>query len=356
MKIIQIMPEFGLGGAEIMCENLVYGLKKSGNTIIVVSLFRYCSAITDRMENAGIDVRYFGKKPGIDCTMIPKLFRLFRVEKPDVVHTHRHCLQYVVPAAVLAGIRCRVHTVHSIASKENNRLGRMLNKVFFRWFGVVPVGLSDQVQKTIVEEYGLSKERVPVVFNGIDLSRCNAKKNYGRNGKFKILHIGRFVEAKNHKGLLEAFLMFYRNHPDSVLYLIGDGQKREEIESYIKENGLNGAVVLLGLQDNVYDYLHGADIFTLPSLYEGVPMTLVEAMGTGLPIVATMVGGVPDMLDNTCSILTEISSYDINEAFERYYLDEKLRATHGKRAKQVAERFSSEVMTRGYLKVYVRGA
>ena len=94
MKIIQIMPEFGLGGAEIMCENLTYGLKKSGHTVIVVSLFDYHSPITKRMEQNNIDIRYMNKRSGLDLSMIFRLIKLFSKEKPDVIHTHRHVLQY----------------------------------------------------------------------------------------------------------------------------------------------------------------------------------------------------------------------------------------------------------------------
>ena len=78
MKIIQIMPEFGVGGAEIMCENLTYGLDKSGHTVIVVSLFDYHSPITKRMEQKGIDVRYMNKHSGLDISIIFRLIKLFR--------------------------------------------------------------------------------------------------------------------------------------------------------------------------------------------------------------------------------------------------------------------------------------
>ena len=122
MKIVQIMPEFGLAGAETMCENLTYELIKLGHNVIVVSMYDYHSPITERLEKAGVDVRYLGKKPGLDFSMIGKIKKLLKKNKVDVIHTHRYCAQYAIPAAITAGVKLRVHTVHNIAEKEKNYL------------------------------------------------------------------------------------------------------------------------------------------------------------------------------------------------------------------------------------------
>lgn len=352
MKIIQIMPEFGLAGAEIMCESLTYELIKLGHSVIVLSMYDYHSAITERMEAAGVDVRYLGKKPGLDFSMIGKMKKIFKEEKPDAVHTHRYVMEYAVPAAVMAGVKRRVHTVHNVARKENTKTARMLNKIFYKCFGAVPVALSGLIQGTVAEEYKIKKEKIPVIFNGINLSKCRPKESYEINGNFKILHIGRFSEQKNHIGLLKAFQMFHEKHPDSELWLIGDGEKRVEIEEYVKDNALTSAVKFLGLQSDVYGYLHDADIFTLPSLYEGIPMTLIEAMGTGLPIAATAVGGVPDMLDSSCAALIQADGDELISAFEEYYINADKREAHGSMAKEKSEAFSSAKMCESYLKVY----
>lgn len=352
MKIVQIMPEFGLAGAEIMCENLTYELIKLGHDVIVVSMYDYHSAITERLEEAGIDVRYLKKKLGVDFSMIKKIEKILKESKADVVHTHRNCAQYAVPAAIMAGIKCRVHTVHSIAEKENGKLARKLNRFFFIHRQAVPVALSDLVRDTIVKEYGIKKEDIPVIYNGINLSECHLKTDYSVDGNFKILHIGRFSEEKNHIGLLKAFNIFYDKHPDSELWLIGEGKNKTEIEQYVKENELVAAVKFLGQQSNVYGYLHDADIFTLPSLYEGIPMSLIEAMGTGLPIVATRVGGVPDMLDDESALLIPVDTEAIAEAFEKYYTNAELREKNGKAALSLAIKFSSETMAESYINAY----
>lgn len=353
MNVVQVMPEFGLAGAETMCENLTYELTKLGHKVTVVSMYDYHSAITDRLEKSGIDVRYLGKKPGLDIAIIPRIKKILKEVHADVVHTHRYCAQYAVPAAMLAGVKRRIHTVHNVAEKENGKLARKLNNFFFKHCHLIPVALSELIRDSIVKEYGINKDKISVIYNGIDLSKCLPKTDYSIYGNFKILHIGRFSEQKNHAGLLKAFKLFHDNHSDSELWLIGDGEKKAEIERYVTENNLDESVKFLGLQSNVYGYLHDADMFTLPSNYEGIPMTLIEAMGTGLPIVATAVGGVPDMLTNEKNaFVVKNDVFSVSKAFEFLYNESGKRRIFGEKAREQAQFFSSSSMGGAYIGIY----
>ena len=134
--------------------------------------------------------------------------------------------------------------------------------------------------------------------------------------------------------------------------MIGDGEVRQEMEDFVKQIELNNAVSFLGTQSNVHQFISKADVFVLPSKYEGMPMTLIEAMGSGMPIVATRVGGIPDMLDDKSALLVPTEIEAIAEAFEKYYLNEDLRKTHGLAALKRAELFSAETMAKRYLSVY----
>ena len=354
MKVIQIMPKFDLAGAEIMCENLVYSLRNLGVDIIVVSLYSQRTPITDRMEAAGIDVRYLDKKLGLDLSIIRKLKKIFKQEKPDALHSHLYVKQYAIPAAILARVKRRVHTVHNVAEKELGSKKRKLAKIFYRHNGVTPVALSDIVRESIVREYNIVADKIPVVYNGIDLSRCFPKEDYESKGHhFSILHIGRFETQKNHPMLLEAFSKFHRACPNSVLRLIGDGAGREAAEDLARKLDIIDCVEFSGKQSDVYRYLHEADIFVLPSLYEGVPMTLIEAMGTGLPIVATAVGGVPDMLkDGENALLTAVDSQEVADAMLKLANDVDLREKLGQNALVRSVAFSAEEMAKKYLQIY----
>ena len=352
MKVIQVMPFFGLGGAEIMCENLVYELKKMGHEVIVVSLYNKQTPITERFEKAEIDIRYLDKKDGFDISIFNKLRKLFKQEKPDVIHTHIYTTKYVFPIAAQLKIRV-VHTVHSIATKEMSKTSRKLNKFFYKHFDVTPVALSEAVKKTIIEEYRLEPTTVPVILNGIDLNKCKQKSHYDIDNVFRIVHVGSFLKVKNHTGLISAFEIFNKKHPKSELHLIGDGERRKQIEQLVFEKGLSKCVKFYGLQSNVHLYLSDMDVFTLPSLYEGIPMSIVEAMGTGLPIVATAVGGVPDMLNMDSALLVPVDVDEISEAFEKYYMDAKLRENHSKKVLALSERFSSKTMAENYIEAYL---
>lgn len=355
MKIIQVIPNFGMGGAEIMCENLCYELLRKGHDVIAVSLYDTRSAITDRLEKNGVDLRFLGKRSGLDLSVVKKLRRLFRSEKPDAIHTHLYALKYAVLATVFTKCKRRIHTVHNVAEKECTGTDRRLSRIFFRRGLVIPVALSPEIQETVTALYGLTSDRVPVVYNGIDLSKCRPKAGYDCGETFRILHIGRFSQQKNHIGLVKAFALFHKENPSSELLLIGDGELRPEVEAYLKEHGLTDSVRLLGLQSDVYGYLQDADLFTLPSHFEGVPMTLIEAMGTALPIVATAVGGVPDMLDGDSAWLVPCEENAIAEAFSAAYHSPEKRAAFGKAALQRADTFSVQKMTAAYLRLYESG-
>ena len=354
MKILQIIPYFCFGGAEIMCENLVYAQKQLGHEVIAVSLGPERTVISQRMEAAGVRVEYLDKKPGLDLNMIPRLVKLMKREKPDAVHSHLSVIKYVGLAAKLAGAKKYVHTVHSVAYEEaEGPLQKITNTFYFRNGWAVPVALSPEIQKTVLDLYGLAPEQVPIIYNGVDLSRCIPKEDHRTGETVNILHVGRFDIPKNHPGLLRAFSRLHRELPQCRLHLVGDGESRPEMEVLAKELGIGDAVTFHGMQSNVYPYLHDADIFVLPSIYEGIPMTIIEAMGTGLPIAASRVGGIPGLLGGGESgMLIENDDNAIAAALKTLVLDQSLREAYGRKAKENSVRFSSRSMAEQYCDIY----
>lgn len=354
MKVLQIIPMFKLAGAETMCENLCYALRKQGCDVIAVSLYTEPTPITERLENAGIRVVYLNKKLGLDCSIFIKLYQLMKKEKPNVVHTHIGAARYALPIVTLCRIPVKVHTVHNIAQKEQEHAGKLINGFMFKYCGVIPVALSDKVKRTIEEVYKLPARKIPVIFNGINLTKCQVKEDYTKKSNFKILHIGRFMDVKNHSLILKSFAVFVNRHPDARLQLLGEGELREDMIQLAKKLNIADYVEFAGLQSNVYPWLHDADIFILPSKYEGIPMTLIEAMGTGLPIIASAVGGIPDMLtDKENALLIKPNSDELVEAMEILYQSETMREEFGKKVKERAIVFSSEEMAQRYERIYL---
>jgi len=354
MKILQVIPYFCFGGAETMCENLTYALTDMGHEVTVVSLYQEQTPIARRMEAAGIRIFYLDKKLGLDLSMVSKLAKIMKQVRPDVVHSHLNVIKYTVAAAKLCGIRRCVHTVHNVAQEEaEGRLEKIISTVYFRLGWSVPVALSPEIRNTIVSFYGLKETEVPMIYNGVDLSKCRPKTDYSLSKPAVLLHVGRFNEQKNHKGLLDAFAQVLQSHPDCCLKLIGDGELLEETKNYADSLGIREKVAFLGSQTDIYAFLQEADLFLLPSRFEGMPMTIIEAMGTGLPVVASAVGGVPDMMTNRESgMLVACQPDAVSDAVCLLLESEALRKKIGSAAKERSEQFSAQYMAHAYSEVY----
>lgn len=353
MKIIQVIPAFRLAGAETMCENLCVALKNAGQTVIAVSLYAEQTAITQRLSENGIHIVFLGKKPGFDPSIFVKLIKLFKKEQPDVVHTHIYASKYALPAATIAGVKKKVHTVHNMAQKEQGNIGKKINAYMYRHCGVIPVALSQEVKKSIHDIYDLPDDAIPTIYNGINLVKCIPKITYNISEYCNILHIGRFMDVKNHEMLIRAFAKLTAKHDDLRLQMIGEGELQQSMQKLVNSLSISDKVEFLGLQSDVYPYLHEADIFCLPSKYEGIPMTLIEAMGTGLPIIASNVGGIPDMLiGNQDALLVRPDEDEIVEAMEVLYSDVNLRKKLGLAAKEHSRTFSDKTMASEYIQVY----
>lgn len=355
MKIMQVMPEFGLAGAEIMCENLMVGLKELGHEVFAVSLYDYHSPITERLERNEIKIFYLNKKQGLDLSIYQKLYKIIKREMPDVVHTHRYVMQYATPVAKFCRIKKNIHTVHSIAQKEQEPGKRKLARFFYHYWSVIPVALTKEIQTTIMEEYGLPEERIPIVFNGESLKRFSPKENYQIGDAFKLLHIGRFQPLKNQMLIVECTAELIEAGLNLEVFLVGDNDNSygEEVKEAIIAHHLENKIHLVGLQSDVAPMLSQVDLFVLPSQYEGMPMTLIEAMATGLPVIASAVGGIVDMMNNNENgLLIQPDKSSLIRSIKELYDNGQLRMQLGMQARKRSLSFSSEAMASSYIEIY----
>lgn len=350
---MMIIPKLILAGAETMCENLSLALREMGHEVVVVSLFTYESAITRRLREGGVKVYQLDKKTGFDRTIKKKLRCIMKQESPDVIHTHLYVTKYAVPASRGLGIR-RVHTMHNIASEENQtRLGVPLNRIYFKFCGVKIVALSERIRETIVKTYHIKRDRIAVIGNGIPLDKCTARTSYRGGDALRILNIGRFTNQKNQENLIRAMALVHSAHPKATLMIVGEGDLEPKLRAAIAETDSASYITLAPVTDDPYSLYDNADIFALPSVYEGMPMTLAEAMASGLSILTTEVGGIPDMLvDEISALFTGTDPKSIAAGLNRLLSDPALREDLGKNALKDAPFLSSKTMAEGYLKVY----
>ncbi len=355
VTILHVIPNLALAGAETMCTSLVLGLKSTGKyNVIVVSLFDYHSSLTEKMEKNGIKVIYLYKKKGIDVSMVGRLVKVMRDYKVDIVHTHRHVMQYVIPAAILANVKFRVHTVHSVAKGELGKIQRIFAYFFYKFNKVIPVAISPVVKTTVLEEYNLKSNNVPMICNGADIRNCTKKTDYQISENVRILHVGRLTDVKNQDLLIRAIkVLADRGYSNISLDLYGAGEKEAEYKELAEALSVSDFVNFKGVSDNIYPVMAEADIFVLPSKYEGMPMTLIEAMGTALPIIASRVGGIPDMIDDGKEgILIDANLDELVSALQCLIENPILRSKYGKNAYLKSKLFSSDVMVGKYSDLY----
>jgi len=353
MTIIQFIPEFRLAGAETMCENLTYELVKKGHKIIVVSLYNTHSPITERIEKRNIPLIYLDKKLGLDLSIIKEIRKVIKQYKPDIIHTHLYLLKYVVIASFGLKVKGIVHTVHNIAQKENIALDRWVNRIFFKTNKVIPVALSEQIRLTIMQVYKIRKTNIPVIFNGFSLHDNIPSRNYDINDQIKLIHVGRYTDVKNHLALLQAVTEIHQTIPHLILNLYGTGELKNNIDSYICEHYASDYIFDNGLSDNILGKLIESDIFVLPSKYEGMPMSIIEAMSVGLPIIASRVGGIPDMIkDGVDGLLCEPNKESIKASLLKIIGCKELRKELGTNAIRKSEKYSAKQMADAYEKLY----
>ena len=305
IKVAHIVPMLSPGGAERVAVHIVRRLDRQRYEPVVISFTRRLGCDLDRMlEEAGVEVRYLGKRPGFDYRMYFKLHPVLRDCQPDIVHTHLHVLRYALPFLLLLKRVSLLHTVHNLAEREIEPRARWIQRYALN-HGVVPVAVAKEVALSLERLYGI--QRCRVISNGIptDSYACpqtprrewRTKERFGTDDILFVC-VARFAPQKNHSLLLKAFAQGPASDPKAHLVLVGEGVLREQLEEQAKSLGLAGQVHFLGLRTDIPDVLGAMDVFVLSSDWEGNPLSVMEAMASGLPIVSTAAGGVADLVES----------------------------------------------------------
>ena len=357
LKIILVIPQFVLSGAEVMCQNLILGLKEKGHDVLAVSLYDYHGSINKKLEEAGVTIKYLNKKKGFDSSIYEKIEKIIEEFKPDVVHTNLYIMSYIMPAAIKYGVKVKIHTIHSIANKEVPFIRRSIAHYMYHHKGIVPIALSYKHQNTVCKEYRLGKDKVPIIHNGEDTSHFVAKEDYSFNDVFTIIHVGRFLKNKNQKKIVKAVKRLLDEGKKIKVLFVGEDNTDygRLVKEQVKKEQLEDSFEFLGERENIETELAKADIFVLPSNYEGLPMTIIEAMSCGLPIIASSVGGIEDMItNNENGLLIEPNSEDLYLAIKQLYSSQEKREKLGRKARESVYKYTREEMTNNYLKEYYR--
>ena len=304
VKVAQIVPMLSPGGAERVAVHIARGLNRMRYEPLVVSFAGRVGCDLDYMlEDAGIEVRYLAKHPGFDYRVYGRLDAVLKESEPDVIHTHLHVLRYALPSMLLMKRTAMVHTVHNLAEREIEPRARLIQR-YALTHGVRPIAVAEEVAASLTSLYGIHNCRVisNCIPTGLYANPQTPRKEWRAKHGFKdgdvlFVCVARFAPQKNHALLLKSFSEGPASDPRAHLVLVGEGDLRAHLEEQARKLNLAGKVHFLGLRADIPDVLSAMDVFVLSSDYEGNPLSVLEAMASGVPIISTAVGGVPNLFE-----------------------------------------------------------
>lgn len=372
--IVHVIYHLGVGGLENGLVNLINHIPPERYRHAIVCLKGY-SDFRARIKRQDVEIVSLNKREGQDFNLYLNLFKTLRRLKPDIVHTRNLSGMEGQIIAALAGARTRVHGEHGrdiFDLHGKNRKYNLLRKAIRPFVGHF-IAVSKDLETWLVNTVGATPHRVNQIYNGVDSLRFYPRESkasvapklkglpegFLKENTFVIGSVGRMAEVKNYPGLIEAFLLLLKEEQAARerfrLMVVGDGNSREYCINRLREAGAEALAWFPGERADIPELMRAMDLFVLPSLGEGISNTILEAMSTGLPVVATRVGGNEELVQDsmTGTLIPADASTVMAEAILKYYRNPDLLTKHGKAGRQQIETsFSMETMTRGYLEVY----
>jgi glycosyltransferase involved in cell wall biosynthesis len=367
LKILQITHDLNAGGLQRVVIDLAQGLRHRGHEAHICSL-RGTGPLEGEIRDRGIPLWPMPwPRSGADRWMFLKVFRLLRRHRYDAVHTHN--TQPFLDgglAALMARVPARVHTDHARAFPDKWRY-MALERLMSRSYAKV-VGVSGHTAENLRRYEGIAPERLCVIRNGIDgawyraerdrVDTLRLRREAGLAGFDRVLGLGvRLEEQKGIRYLLEAMPAILARHPGTGLAVAGSGSLDRDLRDRARDLGLADHVRFLGPYPQLTRFYPLIDIFVLPSLWEGLPLCLLEAMSLGLPILATRVGGVGDILEDgrTARLVPPKDPAALAAAALAILDDGAAAEAMGAEARRAFEaRFDAGAMVDGYLEIYRR--
>jgi len=349
--------------------NLQAGLDKQRYRMVVCYLSGAPDG-RDRLVEVADKVIYLECRPDrlywYNLPLLLSLKRLIDAERPQVINCQQH---RTTPLGVLARLLSRtkpvlITTLHGLGTARSWQR-KLSNWLLYRSFYRI-VGISKGVSKDIVSSnWSLLPQKVVTIQNGLDyepfvahLDRRQVRSEIlpGKEECFWLGTAGRLSKVKNHRTLIEAFAIVAQRAPQSILVLAGQGELEQELRARVAALGLEDRVFFLGFRRDIPRFLGALDVFLLPSLREGLPLALLEAMASSLPVVAASVGGIPEVVGDGvfARLVDPLDTNSLAEAMCAFaVLPEVDRLALGKQARaRAVNEFNAGRMTAGYAALY----
>ncbi|MGC8605656.1 MAG: glycosyltransferase [Desulfomonilaceae bacterium] len=288
-------------------------------------------------ESSGIPVTYLSKDSWVTPRALWRFFRKLRDQKPDVLYT-----MTAVPniwGRILAATICDSIVISSWRGKQEQQFESFLWRFTDRL-----ICNANALRTHVIKKHGVDPKKVAVAPNGVDTNYFTPDSS-SRDPKPTVVFIGRLVEQKDPFTLIEAFILLRKLVLDARLILIGQGYLNSKIKQKVAESGLEQHIELIPGSSDIRPFLRRGWLLTLPSISEGFPQVIIEAMACGLPVVATSVGGVPEIIEHGVNglLVQPRSPKSLAQSMASLLLDDETRNLMGARARELTiERFSLE--------------
>jgi len=367
--IAHIIYRLGIGGLENGLVNLINHMPEVKYRHVIICMTEYTD-FRYRIYRKDVEVYQLHKREGKDTLVLLRLWKLLRKLKPDIVHTRNlGALECAFPA-FLAGVNIRIHGEHGRDMSDidgSNKKYIILRKIF-RPIISKYIALSKDLENWLHDSIGVSKDKIVQLYNGVDCEKFSPMKIkirkisstfwFGQDIKI-IGTVGRISAEKDQFNLVRALAVVFEKYPnlkDTLrLMIVGDGPLICELNELIIQEGLQDYVWLPGARDDISELFDEMHVFVLPSLGEGISNTILESMASGLPVIATNVGGNPELVieGETGTLVPAAMPEKLAEKIIHFCEQPGIFENYGRAGKRRAEKeFSMKVMVNRYLSVY----
>lgn len=331
LKVFQFVKGSERYGASVSIRNLCFELKKRGHEVTVVAFKGW--NLGPEIEAGGIraiETRSFYK---FDPRAYRFMKRLFRAERPDIVHTH------LSAATLIGSLSARMAGIPSVSTVHG------MNRKWTYLFAEHLIAVSEAGKQNLVDQ-GISSKRVSVAYNGIHIppapspaDRTAARQALGiTNGAPVLGTLSRADYGKGIQDAIDSIAILRRRRPDIKYVFAGEGAWLPELKDQTRALGLESNVLFLGYRNDVQAVLSAMDVFLFPSLKEAMGISIVEAMAMAIPVVGTVEGGIPEVVDEASGILVgKRQPFELASACESLLADEGKRRAFGANARKRAE-------------------
>lgn len=353
-KIVYIVSNIGNGGAEKLIEALALNIDKNKFEVFIAVLGKNLgSSIDSNFKKNNIKVYYCYKSDKDFIKINIKLYKIIKMINPDIVHVHTSILFITAFPILINRVEKRLYTIHSQPEYDSPGLKRKINSILFKYFKFEPIAISNAI-KTSSEKY-FSIKNINEIINGIDISKFSSDIKINHRNKYSIINVGRFIKIKNQNIIIEAVAELIPEYPNLILNLVGNGVELENNINLSKKLKVAKSVIFHGEKNNIGELLEQNSIFILPSSYEGVPISIIEAMANGNVIIASNVGGIANLIkDNYNGLLINPTKEDIKNSIRKIINDEELRIKLSENALMEAKKFDIYNCVRKHEKLYLK--